>query len=186
MRGTSGSIRVCRRRAALAVTTSLLALGFIGETAAEAATEGGGCSGQVVPLYLDGTSSEFIADESLRAELGDYLKSCTYTLATDALEEALGDCVVTSATFEGSEPAPRLVSIVKGWDQIAEQAEVIQADSELAWSWTGDGLNCDESGCLDGETIQIHLLGSGFGLTEGVENCPWTRVQARFELEHAP
>ena len=83
------------------------------------------------------------------------------------------------------EPAPRLLTINKGWDELAAQAEVTLSDGETAWSWTGDNLNCEEPGCMDGETLQMHLLGKGLGLTDGVENCPWVRVQARLELKAA-
>ncbi len=186
MRHISGSVKTHLHWPALVVATSLLAFGFADRTDAGTEAGTGGCSSRVVALESDGTSSARVEDEKYRAELGEYVKSCIYTLGTDALEETLGDCVVSSVTFEGSEPAPRLLTVNKGWDEVVAQAEVTQSNDELAWAWTGDGLNCDEPGCLDGEVVQIHLFGSGFGLSDGVENCPWSRVQARFELARAP
>jgi len=161
----------------------MLVLGHTG-TGVEAGTDG--CSTGVASLDPDGTASSLIVDEKLHAELGEDVKHCIYTLATEALEEAVGECVVSAVTFEGTEPAPRLFTAIKGWDEIVVQADVTQSGGELAWSWTGDALSCEESGCLDGEVIQVYLIGNDFGLTDGVENCPWTLVQARFELEQAP
>ena len=167
-------------RARIAFATFLLLV--LATVAARAAD----CSSSIAALYADGTGSAPVADEKVGAELGDDARSCIYTLSEEALEEAVGDCLVTSVTFEGSEPVPRLITINKGWDTLAEQAEVTEADGDLAWSWTGDGMNCGEPGCLDGESAQIHLFGKGLGLFDNVEHCPFTTVQARFTLEAAP
>ena len=128
------------------------------------------------------TASRLLRATLRSSTLGEDVKFCAYSLDTEDLEKAVGACVVASVEFEGSAPAPRLITIVKGWDEIASQEEVSSRSGDLAWSWTADGLGCEEEGCLDGEAIQVRLLGAGFGLYDNEEHCPWTRVQARFEL----
>ncbi len=106
------------------------------------------------------TGSAPVQAEDKRSELGEVLKFCAYTIDTEYLENALGSCLVDSVVFEGSDPVPPMLTAVKGWDEIGVQEDVAPTDGELAWPWNTEKLNCEEAGCLDGETIQIRLFRS--------------------------
>ncbi len=182
MTHASKLIEIHLHRIVLLIATTFMVFGLTGWTVAGAGT--GECSSQVVPMESDGTSGTVVKDEKYRAELGEEVKYCIYQFGSSSLEQVLSNCIVISVTFEGTKPAPRLISIVNGWDLVVEQAEVTQSDEGQAWSWTGNGLNYNEPGYLDSGTFSIRLLGSGFGLSDGVETCP-TGVQARFRLKLA-
>ncbi|MEM7480443.1 MAG: hypothetical protein AAF481_04665 [Acidobacteriota bacterium] len=144
MRSASDPSKLQIRGPATAVVVMMLCLAFAG--GADAASEAEGCPNQAAALYLDGTGSAPVEVEALREELGEFVNHCNYTLATKDLEEAVGDCAVTAVTIEGSEPLPRLLTMNKGWDEVLGQEEVSPSDGEMAWTWTGDALNCDEAG----------------------------------------
>lgn len=143
------------------------------------------CATQTFKMYADGLGSDPVANEALRSELGEDVKFCSYSLAQEALEDLEG-CSVRSISFEGTEPAPRLVTVVNGWDELAVQAEPKQVKGDIAWQWSSEGVGCAETGCLEGGPFLVRLYGRGYGLTDGVENCPWTRVQAKVEFDSVP
>ena len=141
----------------------------------------GSCSAQLVQMEVSGAGSYLVNNEAHHGTVGKFAEQCSYQFPMFSLKESLGDCAVEGVTFEGSQPLPQLINLRKNFEAVVTEGTVENSsEGDLAWSWASDGLNCDDPGCLNDAMASIVLVGSELGMS--MDSCPWTTVQARFEL----
>ncbi len=168
-----------RSRRLLGGALLILALALPG-TATFAKAGENECSSKTLEMEL-GSAGTYLVGEANIDEVGKFAGQCAYQFELGILGRTLGRCAIKGVTFEGSDPVPQLVNVKKSFEAVVLEDTVKKGKGPLSWLWSGDALNCSEAGCGDDQTMRIELVHSGFDIVD-LKSCPWTKVQARFEL----